>query len=148
MISAPLGKMPLFLVTGEILPLLDPSIDTLAPATDPTVVTPDKVADRLDVMVALPPGGQAKLVLADGTELTATREAMNAGNPGALAQVTAAEMADCAKCFVATTEGQVARMRVNSENAAAFDMTIEDIHVTASKGPSRRIRWDVWRVGK
>lgn len=145
-IPAPLGKMPMLLVSGEILPLLDPSIDTLASATDPTVVTPAKVADRLDVMVALAPGEQATLVLADGTELLASREATNAGNPGALAQVTVAEMADCARCFVATTEGQVARLRVNSAMESAFDMTIEDVHVTASKSPARRIRWDVMRL--
>ncbi|HRI71961.1 MAG TPA: glycoside hydrolase family 31 protein [Polyangium sp.] len=145
-IAAPLGKMPLFLVSGEMLPLLDPSIDTLAPATDPTVVTLDMVKDRLDVMVALAPGEQATLVLADGTELVAKREMANAGNPGGLAQVTAAEIADCARCYVTGTQGQVDRLRVNSDVVDAFDMTIEDVHVTASKGPGRRLRWDVLRI--
>lgn len=144
-IAAPLGKMPIFLVSGELLPLLDPSIDTLAPATDPTVVTPETVKDRLDVVVGLAPGQEAQLVLADGTELWAKRESANAGNPGALAQVMPTEITDCAKCFVATTEGQVARMRVNSDAETAFDLTIEDVHVKASKGPARRIRWDVLR---
>lgn len=147
MISAPLGKMPLFLISGEMLPLLDPTIETLAPATDPTVVTLDSVADRLDVLVALLPGEEAKLVLVDGTELWAKREATNAGNPGGLSQVMATEIADCARCFVATTEGKVARMRVNSDVEVAFDLTIEDVHVMAKKGPMRRIRWDVSRVG-
>jgi len=147
-IAAPLGKLPLLLATGELIPLLDPSIDTLAPATDPTVITPETVKDRLDVVVALAPGQEAQLVLADGTSLWAKREAMNGGNPGALAQVMAADIADCAKCFVTTNEGQVARMRVNSDVEMAFDLTIEDVHVKASKGPARRIRWDVLRVAE
>ena len=148
MIAAPLGKMPIFLVSGEMLPLLDPAIETLAPATDPTVMTLDSVKDRLDVMVALAPGEQATLVLADGTELFAKREMTNAGNPGSLAQVTETEIADCARCFVTSTPGQVERLRVNSAAEAAFDMTIEDVHVTASKGPARRLRWDVLRIEK
>lgn len=145
-IDAPLGKLPLFVVSNEILPMLDPTIDTLAPATDPTVVTPSSVADRLDVVVALPPGGSAKLVLADGTELFASRAEAGGGNPDALAQVTAADIADCARCFVTSTQGQVSRMRVNSNVEAAFDMTIEDVRVTANYGPARRIRWDVLRL--
>src|SRR5205085_2408802 len=72
-IPAPLNKLPLLLVQRELLPLLDESIDTLAPATEPSVVTLDKVSDRLDVIVALAKGDKATLTLADGTVLTAER---------------------------------------------------------------------------
>ena len=144
-VDAPLGKLPLFLVEGQLLPLLDPSIDTLAPATDPTVVTPDDVADRLDVMVALAPGGHAAMTLADGTELEAARAA-DAGNPDALAEVAPDALPDCAACFHQAPEGGVDRLRANGALAADSDVTIGDVHLTARGGPARRVRWDVLRL--
>lgn len=36
-VDAPLAKLPLFLRQGAIIPMLRPTIDTLAPATDPSV---------------------------------------------------------------------------------------------------------------
>src|SRR5205823_5745912 len=80
-LPAPLGELPLLLVSGQILPLLDPAVETLAPATDPSVISADKRADRLDVQVALAAGQSARLTLADGTELAAERGAIDAGNP-------------------------------------------------------------------
>jgi len=144
-VPAPLGKLPLFLVSGNLLPLLDPSVQTLAPATDPSVVTAEDVADRLDVRVALEPGQSATLTLADGTVLTATR-GDGTGNPNALTEATEATIADCALCFVATEEGDVARLRVNGEDAESSDVSVEDVHVTSQGGPSRRVRWDVLRI--
>ncbi len=145
-IPAPLDKLPVFLVENQILPMLDPSIDTLAPATDPTVVTLATVADRLDVQVALGPGGQAHLVLNDGTVLDAQRLGADAGNPGALAQAPLRAMPDCASCFDAQLSGDVARLRVNTPLAASSDVTLEDVHLVVTGGPSRRVRWDVLRL--
>lgn len=144
-VPAPLGKMPLFLVSNQLLPMLDPSIDTLAPATDPTVVDPSDVADRLDAVVALEPGGTATLTLDDGTVLTATRQA-DAGNPTGLSEVTEADIATCASCFVTTTVGQIARLRASSGMAASTETTIADVKLTATGTSSRRIRWDVLRL--
>lgn len=144
-IPAPLGKLPLLLVSEQILPLLDPSIDTLAPATDPAVVTVDKVADRLDLLVALPAGGKARFELDDGTELEASRGPADQGNPGGLAEVTAAEVGTCASCFIASKEGDVSRIRVSSEMAATSDISIQDVRLTVKGGPPRRMRWDILR---
>ncbi len=144
-VDAPLGKMPIFLVAGQILPMLDPTTDTLAPATDPTVVDPSDVADRLDVVVALAPGGTATLTLDDGTVLTATR-GLDAGNPGALTEVTDAEIADCTACFVAGQAGDVARLRASSPTAASSTVEFGDVTLVATGTSARRIRWDVLRL--
>jgi len=145
-LPAPLQKLPLLLVAGEILPLLDPTIETLAPATLPDVVSPDKVADRLDVQVALAAGQEAHLVLVDGTELTAKR-ASDAGNPGSIALApTEADLSTCDGCYLATKQGDVDRLRVTTTKSAASELTLEDVVLTA-KGPSaRRLRWDVMRL--
>ena len=74
-IPAPLAKLPLLIKDGGIVPMLDASIDTLADATDDTVITPAKVADRLDVVVSLSVGKEAHITLGDGTQLVARRKA-------------------------------------------------------------------------
>ena len=49
-LPAALDKLPLLLVDGTLLPLLDPTIDTTVPELNPTVVGPDDVADVYDVV--------------------------------------------------------------------------------------------------
>jgi hypothetical protein len=130
-IPAPLDKLPLLLVAGQLLPLLDESVQTLAPATEPGVVTAASVADLLDVRVALAPGQRAELTLADGTTLGAARET---SPEDALAPVAAAELAACERCVLSESE----RLRVNSRTEAAF----AGVHFTSSH-PDRLLRWDV-----
>lgn len=142
-VPAPLGTLPLFLVAGQLLPLLDESVQTLAPATEPSVVTAASVSDRLDVRVALAPGQSAQLTLVDGTQLFATRGA-DSGNPQGLAQ--AASIADCARCFLEAHEGEVDRLRANGELAVTSRVVIRDVQLTAQAGPARRVRWDVLRI--
>jgi alpha-D-xyloside xylohydrolase len=143
-LPAPLDKLPLLLVEGEILPMLDPTIDTLAPATNPAVVTLDVVADRLDVIVALAKGGKASLTLVDGTELTAERLTDDAGNPSMLSVATdEAVLSTCAGCALDTTSGDVRRTRVTTALSLESDVTYRDVRLHA-KGPlARRFRWDV-----
>ena len=74
-LPAPLARLPLLIKDGGLVPLLDASVETLAPATEPSVVSLDRVKDRLDVIVALGPGRDARIVLSDGTELVARRSA-------------------------------------------------------------------------
>lgn len=149
-IPAPLEKLPLLLVENQILPLLDKSIQTLAPATDPNVVTPASVADRLDVLVALSAGGSAELTLDDGTRLHAARGDAGAGNPGGLELVTADFIADCAECVASGIEGDVERVRINSALAGDSTIDFEDLVLTvessAANATPRRVRWDVMRL--
>lgn len=141
-VAAPLAKLPLFLAANRLLPLLDASIDTLAPATDPSVVTPAQVADRLDVVVALAPSGEATLTLADGTQLTA-RRGPDAGNPAALVETPAAAYPDCASCYAASTRAGLSRVQVTGPLASSSDVTLGTLRLSASGPLARRVRWDV-----
>ena len=150
-LPAPLAKLPLLVRDGGIVPMLDASIDTLAPATDPTVVTPATVADRLDVIAALSPGKEARITLADGTELVARRRA-GANASSGYPLVTAEQIAMCTGkpggegCLVASEEGSVSRLRITTPLAAATVVAHDDVELSA-KGPlARRIRWDVLRT--
>lgn len=69
-LSAPLAKLPLLLRDGHIVPLLDPTIDTLADETNVDVVGPGDVSHVYDVvgLVSTATGG-ASFALADGGEL-------------------------------------------------------------------------------
>jgi len=145
-IPAPLGELPLLLVENQILPLLDPSIDTLAPATDPSVVSLDDVADRLDVKVVLGPSGHARLELADGTLLEAERLTSDAGNPAKLAKVPAGEIASCSACYFEDTKGDAQRLRVTTSLGTGSDVRLGDVRVVVSGGPERRVRWEVFRL--
>lgn len=145
-IPAPLGKLPLLLAEGQILPLLDPFIDTLAPATDPAVVTLADVADRLDVVVALPKAGEAKLTLVDGTTLVASRAPGDQGNPDGLIEAMQGEIDGCSGCFAESQKGDVHRLRVTTELGTSSTITLSDIKLVVSGGPAKRVRWDVLRL--
>jgi sulfoquinovosidase len=128
-IPAPLDKLPLFLLEGQLLPLLDASVQTLAPATDPGVVTATSVADRLDVIAALAPGQAAELTLADGTVLRASRDATSAD-----ALTPATDLATCDRCVLR----EPTRLRVNAKTEASFD----GVKFTSSR-TDRLLRWDI-----
>ncbi len=145
-IQAPLDKLPLLLVADQILPMLDPAIDTLAPASDPSVVTPKDVADRLDVKVALSPGGHAELTLTDGTHLVAERVDKDQGNPGKLASAGADTVADCTACYHEEKKGDVDRLQVTTAVSTGSDIKVSDVHLVVENSPMRRIRWDVARL--
>jgi alpha-glucosidase (family GH31 glycosyl hydrolase) len=142
---APVDRLPLFVVENQMVPMLDPSIDTLAPAPSAGVVSPDKVADRLDVVVAIGPGGHAAITLADGTQLTADR-GMPQGNQSNLATVTADDIASCSGCVVVNAEGGVSRVRVTTPLLPTSNLTYDDMTLIASGPTARRIRWDVRRL--
>lgn len=148
-IPAPLAKLPLLLRDGGIVPLLDASIDTLAPATDPGVVTPATVADRLDVLVALSPGKDARIVLADGTELVAHRLASGApaADPGLPVVADAAAASDPATCpsgcVASIAEGDGTRAFVTTPLAEAVTIARGDLVLEVRGKAARRVRWDV-----
>lgn len=150
-IPAPIQKVPLLVKDGGIVPMLDASIETLAPATDPSVVTVAKVADRLDVVVALSPGKEARIVLADGTELVASRK-MGGGAASGFAEVPAEQLAMCdgkpaeQGCLLAREEGMVSRLRITSALAATSKISHDDVELSANGPLARRVRWDVLRT--
>jgi alpha-D-xyloside xylohydrolase len=64
-VEAPLDVLPLFVRAGAIVPLLRPTIDTLAPATDPDVDSFANDAGLLHVLFA--PGPAHRFEVYDGT---------------------------------------------------------------------------------
>jgi hypothetical protein len=119
-VPAPLGRLPLFMVENQLVPLLDAEVQTLAKATEPGIVTEAARADVLDVVAALGPGGFASMTLADGTSVEVRR--------GAKTDAT------CAACSVETF-GAVKRVRLSG--VTAFD------DVTVSSTGTKTIRWQV-----
>jgi alpha-D-xyloside xylohydrolase len=72
-VNAPLDTLPLYVRAGAILPLLDPEVDTLAPATNPSVVTYDQRKHRLRLWIY--PEGASRFTLFDGTGFSSTEAA-------------------------------------------------------------------------
>jgi sulfoquinovosidase len=142
-IPAPLDKLPLLLIAGHMLPLLDESIETLAEADDPLVVTPSRVADRLDVIVALRAAQRAELRLADGTRLSAlpTSEADTA-----LDEVEAGPIRDCARCISRDRFGGVRRLRATGDSAASSRIVVDGTALEASGPVARRMRFTLLRL--
>ena len=138
-LPAPLGELPLLLVAGQILPLLDPGVMTLAPSTDAQVVTADSMATVLDAQVALAPGQSAQLTLSDGTQLSAERSADAATT---LAAVDASLLPGCELCYV----DEPGRLRVNSALARQSDVSVREVRLSAHGPSARRVRWDVFRT--
>ncbi len=126
-LPAPLTELPLLLVDGALIPMLDPTIDTLAPEASPTVIGPNDVADVYDVVGALSRAtGVATFTLADGGTLTARYD----GSPIA-----------CAGCTVTQLGPRVQRIQVEAQSdVAAGGLTLQ------ASGITRRLRWDVYVI--
>ena len=99
------------------------------------------------MLVALSPGKEARITLADGTELVARRRT-GANAASGYPVVTAEQIAMCTGkpggegCLVASEEGGVSRLRITTPLAAATVVAQDDVELSA-KGPlARRIRWD------
>lgn len=74
-VDAPLlGLPPVFLMEGEILPMLDDEVQTLANSERDDVIDVNDKADVLDVLVALGEGGSATATLTDGTVISVARD--------------------------------------------------------------------------
>ncbi len=141
-IAAPLAKLPLLLVDGQLLPLLDPSIQTVddrLPKGSGTVGLAD-VAGVYDVvgLVSTSTAG-AQFAFSDGT---AVSTAWN-GNfaPGALTSVDVPTLATCDGCFrtdPVAAAPTVTRVRVSS----TADVTAGGL--VLHNGTNRRLRWDLY----
>ncbi len=126
-VPAPLGELPLFLVDGGLLPLLDPTIDTLADESNPTVIGPGDVAGVYDVVGTLSAAtGRAHFDFADGGSLDATY---------------AGGLAACAGCTITRLGPRVQRLQVEaSGDVAAGGLALSPHSV------GRRLRWDLYIV--
>jgi alpha-glucosidase len=122
-LPAPLAELPLMLVDGQLVPMLDPTIDTLAPESDPNIVGPDDVAGVYDVVGALSAAaGHASFTLADGTTLDATYTG---------------GLTSCTGCTVTRLGPRVQRVQVTGPVTGAL---------TTATTSARQIRWDLYLI--
>jgi alpha-glucosidase (family GH31 glycosyl hydrolase) len=126
-LPAPLDELPLLLVDGGLVPLLDPTIDTLAEEQSSTVVGPTDVADVYDVVGAISrTTGRATFTLKGG----ATLEARYDGSAIA-----------CTGCTVTALGPRVQRVQVSATtDVAAGGLALH------STGVTRTLRWDLYVI--
>ena len=68
-VPAPLDEVPLYVPAGSVIPLLPADVDTLADATDPSVVTAADRTGQLRVRI-YPDATRTRFDLVDGTRIT------------------------------------------------------------------------------
>lgn len=127
-LPAPLLKLPLLLKAGELLPLLDERVETLADADDPDVVSAARMADRLDVWLALVPGQTAERTLVDGTVLRASLDSSGAAGP------------------VGVVAGDAVVYDVDSARAADSSVVVDGVRLEHRGPRERTVHWRLYRV--
>lgn len=140
-LPAPLDTLPLLLRDGSLVPMLDPTIDTLAEATDPSVVTPADVADVYDVVGFVSTDmGAASFALADGSELSLALSGAFTPTAGMTEASAEAELSTCSACYrVDDLGGGLSRVRVSSTESA-----LSAGGLSLTNGSGRRVRWDLY----
>ena len=104
-LDAPLEKLPLLLLDGGLIPLLDPTIDTLAEETNAEVIGPGDVDTVYDVVGFVSAETvSAAFTLSDGAELAATLAGAFAA-PAYPEAVDEAELSTCTSCWLADDLG-------------------------------------------
>ncbi len=142
-LAAPLEQMPLLLRDGYLVPLLDPTIDTLSEEDHAEVVGPADVADVYDVAGVLSTdSGEARFELADGGTLAATLDGAFAA-PALTEAADAAELSTCTPgCYLTEDLGAgVTRVRITHDGGT---LDAGGLHLASDTG--RRARWDLYLV--
>ena len=139
-LDAPPAKLPLLLRDGGLIPLLDPTIDTLAEETNAEVVGPGDVDAVFDVVGFLSAAtGSAAFELSDGAELAATLAGAFAP-PAYPEAADEAELSTCASCWLADDRGGgLRRVRISTSDPA-----VAAGGLALRSGSDRRIRWDLF----
>jgi alpha-glucosidase len=145
--AAPLDSLPLFLQSGGVVAMLDPSIQTLAPATDPTVVTVADVQGVLDVRAAIDASVKTgAATLTDGTQLTVTLlgSAAIALPSGITMAPDDATLATCSGCGrIDPGPSGVKRVRITTRSEASGMQSAGGLSLSHAGSAAKRFRWDV-----
>lgn len=144
--DAPLDTLPLFLKSGGIVAMLDPTIQTLAPETSPNVVGPTDVADVLDVRAAIDPEtGMGHAELVDGTAFDLALGAGSAALPSGIAQAAdEAALQSCAQCgLIEPLADGAVRVRLTGALVQAADLAAGSLTLSHAAPKAVRVRWDV-----
>lgn len=144
--DAPLGTLPLYQKSGSIIAMLDPTVDTLSSATEPSVVTMDMMKDVMDVRAVIDATtGTGTATLVDGTVFDVK---LAAGSPALPAGFTQAPnelaLSSCGECgLVEALPNGVVRVRLSTSASVKATTSAGALTVSHDRGPSRRMRWDV-----
>jgi len=145
--KAPLDVLPLWLRAGGVVAMLDPSIETLAPAIHPAVITMEKVAGILDVRAALDAtGSRGDSVLVDGTTLSVRLDPGAVVLPSWIATAPSeADLATCRDCGrIDALPGGLLRVRVTTASTSDSAINAGALLLRAWRPPKpTRFRWDV-----
>ena len=147
--DAPLALLPMWMRAGTIVPMLDPSIDTLAPATDPSVVTYEKVRGILDVRAVVSAAApRASRVLVDGRTFDVALATGALALPAGFTQAAGeADLTTCASCGMITDlAGGARRVRLSTgeeDSGALAAGPLRLDHASTGAPIATRVRWDV-----
>jgi alpha-glucosidase (family GH31 glycosyl hydrolase) len=144
--DAPLDVLPIYQRSGSIVPMLDPSVDTLAPsASVPGVVTLTDVAGILDLRTVLDPTApDAQASLTDGTSLVAQLGTGLPGLPAGAATASEADLATCTLCGrLDPLPGGATRLRVTAAPATSLTLHAGSVTLKHQAPSTLRARWDV-----
>lgn len=143
--DAPLTLLPMWMRAGTIVPMLDSSIDTLAPATSPSVVGYDMVKGRLDVRAVVSGASRrAARVLVDGRsfEVAFAPGAIALPN-GFLPAAEEAELETCASCGRVDVLAGSRRVRLSTREEADGSLYAGALRLAHAGSFATRVRWDV-----
>ena len=143
--DAPLDVMPLYQRSGSIVALLDPSIQTLAPATTPGVVSLKDVQGIYDLRTALDPSAPgAQATLTDGTSLQAQLGKGAIQLPAGATMAAVSDLATCTLCGrIDPIAGGAMEVRITAAPATSLTLTAGGLTLSHKSPTAMRARWDV-----
>ena len=142
-LDAPLDRLPLLLRANHLVPLLDASIDTLAPEDKSDIVGPQDVGDVYDVIALLTADASAAYALYDGNSLSVAHTGAE-DSAGLSPAAGPEELIDCDGCYLVEPGGDgVARLRIST---ALPSVTLGGVRFDNST--DRRVRWDLTLDGR
>jgi sulfoquinovosidase len=148
-VEAAFEDIPVFLVNGGIVPMLDARIETLAPEDHPDVVGPADVAEWLDVRAVRSPG-ESGFELADTTRLSVAvtgtvRPPFMVGEVELPVVFTVEQAQTCEGCYLLRDDTDPPRLWVTTPLGENVEVRGQGIRLTAQHPSTRprKVRWDV-----
>ncbi|GAC1367557.1 MAG: hypothetical protein NVSMB47_18580 [Polyangiales bacterium] len=146
--DAPLDLLPIWLKSGQIVPMLDPAVETLAPHTRPEVVGVADRADVLDVRAGIDAATrEGDTTLVDGTTLYVADSGAAPKLPdGIVAVDDEAKLATCSGCgkLEPVPGSSAIRVRLTTGPANESVFTAGGLTLRVGRSPrTMRVRWDV-----
>jgi alpha-glucosidase (family GH31 glycosyl hydrolase) len=145
-VNAPIGLLPILIPEGGLVPMLDPSVDTLYDVPiaerDPSVVGPADVANVYDVVgfLSTHQPTTAEFTFVDGGTVKASWQG-NFSPPALPMAASEADLQTCNSCWLKTdvVPLQLWRVRITAPDG---DYTAGTLSLSSKTG--RKVRWDLY----